>query len=100
MAGIIDGEGSLFIYRNRNRIKPELAVANTSKPLIDWLHSFCGMAGPWQVKTARLGKRKQWVWRVRRVRDVLYLLEMMRPYLLVKDTKADEVMDQLREWLA
>ncbi len=89
LAGIIDGEGSIFVHGRT----PEVSVANTNRALIDELARFpgCYIAD----RTARgMGTRTCWEWRVGGERAAIVIRTCL-PWLIVKRERALEV---LRFW--
>lgn len=87
MAGIIDGEGSITLPAEYGRsLSLLLVVGNTSRVLIDWMHSrFDGNVTETPIR--RLSKRRFWTWYVRgdAASDVLGLV---LPYMKVKAPQA------------
>jgi hypothetical protein len=99
LAGIFDGEGHLRVelHRQRNRTMSPvlmygmLTIANTSRPLIDWLLSIGG-----RVQTyPRAPHKTIYAWNVYRQGDIVYLVRAMLPYLVVKRDIALKTLDEL-----
>jgi len=103
LAGIIDGEGSIYIgnfsCNPKTKIpyyQTNIQVTNTDKPLIDWLHEvFGGLVSKRTIKQHAENSRKQaYMWTASGER-VTHLCELILPYLIVK-TKQCEIMIKMR----
>lgn len=101
VAGIIDGEGTIFISKGKpakERVTPTyvgcLRVGNTDKRLIDFLHVTFGEGGVHERKMSATNAnwKNCWMWAVtgpaaaRAVRAV-------RPYLRLKGAQADLLLE-------
>jgi len=113
-AGIIDGEGSIFI--SETSVRHGCSVSQSEKhdgeELCRWLKS------EWEIGTVsgesrkacrrRYGKFKrkdgkfyrQWYWSVCAVRELQSLLQLCLPYLHVKKSKAEKLLRKLRKRVA
>jgi hypothetical protein len=82
VAGIIDGEGSIFL-RERN---PHISVSNTSRVLMEELACF---GGHMQVRerSRSIGTLPSWDWAIRGEKAAI-MLRACLPYLLIKRDKA------------
>lgn len=89
-AGILDGEGCLTLSpRRRERKTPEtiIAVGNTDRRLILWLHEhFGGSFRPMRPATVRC--KPTWHWQLWSI-EARRLLRAVRPYLVIKQRHAD-----------
>lgn len=103
LAGIIDGEGSIYIgnfSRNAKTGSPyfqtNIQVTNTEKDLIDWLfETFGGLISKRTPRQMPKNSTKQaWVWTASGER-VTHLCELILPYLLCKKRQA-EIMLKMR----
>lgn len=89
IAGIVDGEGCV----TKNNGGWKVQVAMTDRPVIEWL----GMIGGTVRERSVTGNRQPcWRWLVMRQREVLDLLGALRPYMRVKNARADEAMGEIR----
>jgi LAGLIDADG DNA endonuclease family protein len=92
-AGLIDGEGHIGIYKpkteNGNYRKIRIKVNMTSEETVMALKEFFG--GFVLMRKAVSGCKQQWEWRVdcKKARGVL---ELIRPWLITKASKADEAL--------
>lgn len=92
-AGLIDGEGSIYISQTGNRTAAGLqknfglyvTITNTSRPLIDWLISTFGGTEKEAAKSPR--RRRKWVWAICQHRAGPYLRNAL-PYLIIKKKQA------------
>lgn len=94
MAAMIDGEGSIQMHREA----PQVAVHNTSVPLMRWLVKHIGGS---YIKASNgspgMKNVKQcYTWNVAAARNVYVLLVRVRPLLVIKGDKADAVLARLR----
>jgi len=98
VAGIIDGEGTLSLS-GFNRRQTELSIANTHKPLMDWLCAI--IPGSVYYTAGREPPCKTiYSWRFRgqlRIYDLLCLIE---PYMIVKRELAQRMISHMRNWLS
>lgn len=53
LAGIIDGEGSVSIVKDRNGFKPQLTISNNFKPLLLWCRDVVGLSASLSSKKPR-----------------------------------------------
>lgn len=92
IAGIVDGEGCIGIYRmagKRNRKEAarlclRLIVGSTTKPLLDWLQLMTGI-GTVTIHGPGDNRRKpSWDWQVRG-RQAVELLFQLASYVIVKE---------------
>lgn len=85
IAGIIDGEGSITLQRNkgeRNIARPLIAVDSTDRELIDWLHLRLGGSRVTKKKYAD-HHRQAYTWRLKDNR-ALVLLRLTLPYMVIE----------------
>jgi len=103
LAGIVDGEGSIYIGNFSCNPKTKLPyfqtniqVTNTDKPLIDWLiNTFGGLYSKRTIKQHAINSRKQvHTWTISGER-VTHLCELILPYLIVKIRQC-EIMIKMR----
>uniref|UniRef100_A0A6M3L8C4 Homing endonuclease n=1 Tax=viral metagenome TaxID=1070528 RepID=A0A6M3L8C4_9ZZZZ len=86
-AGIIDGEGCIWLDRNR----PMLEVWNTDIRMLEKLKGlFDGMIYE-VIRKNRPRTKICWRWRITG-KKVIYCLEMILPYLTIKGEKATEIL--------
>jgi hypothetical protein len=107
IAGIIDGEGSLMLYRHgRSKCNPgtmvynaQLAVTNTNKDLMNWLSDkLSKYSYPFKTKVylrKTPSNQKQIYQLAVRGFKLLYLLQDLLPFLIVKKKQAEKLI----EWI-
>jgi hypothetical protein len=84
LAGMVDGEGTIWYHRARNTYR--LFVYNTNAEVILWIgQRFGGSIGRRQVSRGYL---PAYVWTATRMRDVQAILQGMLPYMIIKRNKA------------
>lgn len=86
VAGIIDGEGSIFPRENN----PHVSVANTSKALIDELARFGGYTNA-RARNRSIGNLPSWEWTIHGEKAAI-MLRACLPYLIIKRSKAVAVL--------
>lgn len=97
LAGLIDGEGTITIYKHRQhqrptfQFRPRIVVTNTSMPLMQSLIRDYG--GSIILNYRREGKNKPcFLWRVFSQADIERVITGVRPYLIIKAAHADLMM--------
>lgn len=86
IAGMIDGEGSILVYQRWVTV----TVANTDRPLMDWLAARGGRIAVRHKPGNGNHRRQVYSWDVSKKLDVLNLLQQVLPYLIVKRDKAEQ----------
>nr|CAB4126350.1 Homing endonuclease, LAGLIDADG [uncultured Caudovirales phage] len=103
LAGIIDGEGSIYIGNFSSNPKTgakyyqtNMEITNTSKPLMDWLmNTFGGLLNKYTEKQSPKNHRQEY-WRWIATGDRLtHLCELILPYLICKKRQC-EIMLKMR----
>lgn len=89
-AGFFDGEGCIYIPKNA--IGMEMSVANTDRPVIDGIHARLGLGIIMQVTFSKKNWKTKFHWRLRNMPEIHSLLQRVRPFLVIKTTKADEAL--------
>lgn len=99
LAGIIDGEGSIILYKRRDVVAVMLTVSNTAKKLLDWIADKTDV-GAICAQSKETEKRKaSWFWRCN-ADAAESVLQQIRPHLVVKSAQADlalQTQKQLRD---
>ena len=104
MAGIIDGEGSIYIGNFSSNPKTgtkyyqtNIEITNTDKNLMDWISStFGGRLNTYTAKqTPKNSRRTVYRW-IATGERVTHLVEVLFPYLIAKKRQA-EIMIKMRE---
>lgn len=91
LAGLMDGEGSFIVVKDKEKLRPVVSLGITSEEAINHLSTIGGSVS---FFPKRKGKRKPyWSWALTRARDVLLFTESLRPYLVIKAEAADKVID-------
>lgn len=102
LAGIIDGEGSLYIQAQKRSDRKKIAyfprfqVPNTNEKLIDWLHT---TFGGYRYRKERTKYNPKWRTQYEWFTDIPLLdklLPLIIPYLLLKQEHA-KIMLEFRE---
>jgi hypothetical protein len=103
LAGIIDGEGTMYIQRRLDNGSwtywTRLQVCNTNRKLIDWIHqTFGGLIYKKERSHIKRNWKTQFEW-YSKISMVDVLLPLLYPYLIVKKPQA-EVMMEFRKTFA
>lgn len=89
LAGIIDGEGSIY-YRSG---RPGISVYNNDKRVMDWLKRHIGAN---YTATDTRGRNPGYTWQSTAARDVYFILNRVLPFLVIKQDRAISAIDHLR----
>lgn len=98
LAGLIDGEGSIFVKRTAGTKNPihslDVEISMTDKPTIEKIHTMLGFGSfrPARRKKKLAHHKQAWKW-VATSRDAEVVLNLITPYLM---TKRDEAIMGLR----
>lgn len=94
-AGIIDGDGSIGIYRHRNKSKRGftydliVSVWNTNEWLVQWLKmNYGGSASPAPWSKERPKWKTRWKWAIYQNKAAEFL-KLILPYLQMKHPQAE-----------
>ena len=96
LAGFIDGEGCLGIYRAKRKnakdgLRPYIAITNTDKEIMDAIKKtipkkvYCSMGKSRRKKTHKFAYNL----RIENYGSVLFVLEKIKPYLTIKRERAN-----------
>jgi len=85
LAGIVDGEGSISIVRDR----PRIAVYNSDGRLMDWLLEKVGGTVTWGAD--KRGRVPGHTWHLYAAKNVHQVCRLLWPSLLLKREMAEEV---------
>ena len=92
LAGLVDGEGSIFISRagQYQSLQLTLTISNTSKAMIDWLVDVCMFR---RTSIYRSNKSTRDVYRAGLTQsEARDMLEKLEPYLVAKREQAQVVL--------
>ena len=87
-AGIIDGEGSIFITKSHKNDKfkhPVVSVTNTSSSILDFLLNLYG-GNICNQKLYKEYHKKSWIWKIH-YNNALDCLKYIYPFLLVEEKR-------------
>lgn len=97
LAAIIDGEGTMGLYKDKRQLRPHasLSVTNTSWSLIEWL------ATKIEGTTSKYSQRRpndkdRWQFVVTGKASILRVLQLTMPYLVIKRRQAELLIEFLR----
>lgn len=96
LAALVDGEGCIRIFEDATRRRVIVRIANTDRPLIEWLAQFGGTTH-WSDRTGKPHWKTSGTWTVAQAIDVYHLLIAIEPYMIVKRSRAQEAIRYLRE---
>ncbi len=93
IAGIIDGEGCIGIYRTGGkrkdaaRLSLRVMVGMTDKDILYWLKETTGVGGVWHHAFPKGNRKESWQWAVRSRQAAELLFELV-PYTRVKEEQS------------
>lgn len=95
LAGIVDGEGSIILYRRGRGASLRLAVASTDTRLLDWCVATTGVGGFLMKPRANPNHKAsgQWACNSQAAESVISQLE---PFLVIKREQAALALDFMR----
>lgn len=85
LAALVDGEGSIGVYKTQGKLHLSLRVAMIHKPTILWLREKLGGS---VTKMQREGQRIVWAWTIRN-RDVGDVLGVLKGKMRAKEKEAE-----------
>lgn len=92
IAGIIDGEGSIWSSQPKNNTKPlTISVTMIHRPTIEWLQKACG-GNSAPHRNRQEGVRQAWTWRLGAARATS-LLRRVTAYMQTKQEEAFVALD-------
>lgn len=97
LAGLIDGEGTIYSSRLRSGLVRTLSIYNTDEEVILWVHQVIGQGSvSKQAKRTPSGKRTKplYSWRAY-ANTARWVLRQAYPYLIIKKGKAKEFLDEV-----
>ena len=96
MAGIIDGEGCIYVNRRKptgRRVTPgygvKVCVSITSRSIVDWFEAHAGLTSTFFVKSKRNENRQAKFSCTWNNSNAERLLKAIRPYMIIKAEQAD-----------
>lgn len=99
LAGVIDGEGSVGIYRSTDGRRIEVQVGNTHLGFVSKIRDVvgCGSICLRHSKgTLHKGRKPLYQYTMKGSERGLKLLEQVLPYLIIKKEKAEAILHELR----
>jgi len=97
LAGIVDGEGSIYVRRRGEVGFPIVAITNTSVELIEYLSMRLKGRAPRTLTPAKGATKRAYQIEVSALNDVAYLLCALLPWLIVKRDRAVEALRIIQE---
>jgi hypothetical protein len=98
LAGLLDGEGSIMLYRNGVNVYSRVAVFNTCVSVVEWCRDVTG-AGSLTTENRQAQGHKDMVrWNVGTLQAAA-ILRQVRPYLKIKAENADIVLEFLERYV-
>jgi len=87
VAGIIDGEGSIEIHKNRSGFVPRITVTNTNDKLILYVKSILKFGSIIRRKNG-INRKDVYVLIISNPKEILEVLKIIYPYLKIKQDRA------------
>ena len=95
LAGFFDGEGCVYIPQTPGI---ELSIANTNREVIEAIHRRLAIGIIMEVTFDQEGWKTKYHWRVRTYDEAYALLKIIRPYLTIKASKADQAIEIIQQF--
>lgn len=98
IAGYTDGEGSIQARHPQNRPHPQflLRIANTHLETLQKIKDFFGVGNIHQLKPPPNATKPYYQWVTGARLDIIFVLELLIPYLIEKKEKAQAVLDEAK----
>jgi transposase len=96
IAALVDGEGCIRIFEDTIRHRVVVRIANTDRPLMEWLAQFGGTIH-WYKRSTQPHWKTAGTWTVAQAIDAYHLLIAIEPYMIIKRSRAQEAIRYLRE---
>ncbi len=97
LAALVDGEGTIRNFTHTGRRRIYVQVANTDRPLMEWLAQFGGTVH-WHDRSAEPHYKTVGAWTVSQAIDAYHLLIAIEPYMIIKRPLAQQAIRDLREY--
>lgn len=91
LAGLIDGEGSIFLYRKRNGAALRVTITNTVREVLAWTATATGV-GSIVVRKGNAKHKTSYFWQVN-AQAAESLIVQVQPYLRIKAEQATLALD-------
>jgi hypothetical protein len=99
LAGIVDGEGTIaFAYSEKaaDKKRPRLSVKNTDLELMQWISKYFG-GKYYGNQPKNEGYKYVYRWSIDGVANIAFLLDAIRPYLIIKRKNCDNLLKYCNE---
>jgi hypothetical protein len=99
LAGLIDGEGCLFISKQQFKrcvypsYRAHLIIVMTSKSVIEYVHSLVGAGNVYFVKSISENLQHKYRWEVTNNADLFKIISGIMPFLIVKKHEAETALE-------
>ena len=89
LAGLIDGEGCILLFKQKERVRPtlRLAVGNTYRPVLEWAKEAVGAGSIITQPKQKLHHSQSWRWDIYS-QNAVDVLRQLLPYLKLKREQA------------
>ncbi len=94
IAGFVDGEGSIMIncykpkHKERKAFRGRFEVANTNKPIIEYIKNRFDLGEIRQYKKRSLKHKQAYYFQIGKQQEIIKALEQILPYLKIKQEQA------------
>lgn len=99
IAGLVDGEGSVILYMHREVVSVRLYIANTFRPVLEWLTQTTGVGRVVAGRAETEKAKASWAWQCQS-EAAETVLRQIRPFMRIKRAQADlavETQERLRD---
>jgi len=91
IAGFFDGEGSITHNGQGYRI----SIPQSHQPVLDAIRAYSHVGKVFSLTKRQRHWKDAWVYAIARQKDVLFFLQHIRPFIIVKRKSVDQVLQKL-----
>ncbi|MEM2338415.1 MAG: helix-turn-helix domain-containing protein [Candidatus Bathyarchaeia archaeon] len=100
VAGLFDGEGSIYIKHRRDSLQNRVYIINTDRNIVKWLKETFkgGKIVSWKDPHPSPNRKQVFYWHLQRRLDVLSFLKALLPYLKIKKETAKKAIEEIESY--
>ena len=96
LAGFLDGEGSIMLYRRGNGAAMRISISNTNRPVLEWCQRATSVGAIVVAPRSNPRHKTAMMWMVNS-QPAASILEQVLPYLIVKHEQATVALEFQRK---
>ena len=95
LAGLVDGEGSIFIAsRREQRNTWRLSISNTYRPVLAWCQETCGVGSLISSPRRNVKHKDSWWWQCYSW-NAAQVVQQLLPFLIIKRDRAEQMLTEM-----